>query len=212
MSNGFPWSRQKVFCVGRNKTGTTSLLDVMTRLGYRSGDQPKAELLLEDWARGDFDAIGKHCRRRNFFQDIPFSLPGTFQAMDRAFPKSRFILTVRSNAEEWYESLVRFHTKLIGAGRVPTAEDLRAFKYRAPGWLWRTQELVYGVDEDTLYDRDHYIQHYERHNESIRSYFQGRPGDLLKLDLSQPKALEKLCGFLGRSHEGLSMPHLNRSL
>ena len=132
MFKGLPWSRQKVFCVGRNKTGTTSLAEVMTRLGYRAGDQPKAELLIEDWARGDYDAIRKHCRRRDFFQDIPFSLPGTFQAMDGAFPKSRFILTVRSNAEEWYESLVRFHTKLIGAGRLPTADDLRAFEYRAP--------------------------------------------------------------------------------
>jgi len=211
MSKGFPWSRQKVFCVGRNKTGTTSLGDVMTRLGYRAGDQPKAELLLEEWARGDYDAIERLCRRRDFFQDIPFSLAGTFQAMDRAFPKSRFILTVRSNAEEWYESLLRFHTKFVGAGRLPTAEDLRAFEYRTPGWLWRTQELVYGVDEGTLYDRDLYVRHYEQHNESVRSYFRDRPRDLLELDLSQSDALGKLCDFLGRSSQGMTMPHLNRS-
>ena len=132
MFKELPWSRRKVFCVGRNKTGTTSLASVMTSLGYRAGDQPKAELLIEDWARGDYDAIGRLCRRRDFFQDIPFSLAGTFKAMDQAFPKSRFILTVRSNSEVWYESLLRFHTKLIGAGRLPTADDLRAFEYRAP--------------------------------------------------------------------------------
>ena len=59
--------RPKVFCVGRNKTGTTSLAALMRELGYEVGEQAPAELLVEDWARGDFRAIVRLCRRADFF-------------------------------------------------------------------------------------------------------------------------------------------------
>lgn len=36
-------TRRKVFCVGRNKTGTTTLFDALQGLGYRMGDQLTAE-------------------------------------------------------------------------------------------------------------------------------------------------------------------------
>ena len=32
------------------------------------------------------------------------------------------------------------------------------------------QQLIYGADETTLYDRELYIAHYRRHNESVRVY------------------------------------------
>ena len=47
----------KVFCIGLNKTGTTSLELALQELGYRMGNQPTAELLIEPWARRDFGPI-----------------------------------------------------------------------------------------------------------------------------------------------------------
>jgi hypothetical protein len=37
----------KYFCIGRNKTGTTSLKRAFEDLGYPVGDQRKAEILTE---------------------------------------------------------------------------------------------------------------------------------------------------------------------
>ena len=38
-SKFMPASRQKIFCIGMNKTGTTSLETAFTDLGYKLGNQ-----------------------------------------------------------------------------------------------------------------------------------------------------------------------------
>jgi len=200
-----------VFGIGRNKTGTTSLALALRNLGYRVGDQPGAEELIEDWAIRDFRRVIRYCRSADAFQDVPFSFDYTYQAVDAAFPGSRFILTVRDSPEPWYESVIRFHTKIVGRDRLPTADDLREFPYRHKGWLWRQQQLIYGADEMTLYDRELYIEHYWRHNESVRDYFRHRPEDLLVLNLADPSSARALCEFLDLPYLGQAMPHEKRS-
>lgn len=204
--------RKKIFCIGANKTGTTSIEQVFRTLGLKVGNQAKAELLLHDWARRDFRKIIRYCRWAEAFQDIPFSYPDTFRAVDAAYPGSKFILTVRHNADEWYDSLVRFHTKLIGKNRIPTVEDLRQYDYRYAGYLWDAQKLRYGADESTLYDRGLYTHCYEEHNRKVIEYFKDRPSDLLVLNISESDAMEKLLNFLGYAYTGQTMPHVNSSI
>lgn len=204
-------SRTKVFCIGRNKTGTTSLASLLGQLGYRLGKQGTAEYMLDDWARRDFRKIIRYCRKADAFQDIPFSLNYTYQAVDSAFPGSRFILTVRNDADQWYDSLTRYHTKIVGVGRLPTAEDLKQYSYRETGWLWKSQRLVYGIDEQSLYDKARYVQHYIDHIKDVTEYFRYRPDDLLTLNIEDEDAVDRLCAFLGTANPNLSMPHLNRS-
>lgn len=205
------FTRKKIFCIGANKTGTTSIAEVFRTLGLKVGDQGKAELLLHDWANRDFRKIIRYCRWAEAFQDIPFSYPDTFRALDAAYPGSKFILTVRNGADEWYESLVRFHSKLIGKNRVPTAADLRECDYRYPGFLWDAQKLRYGANESTLYDRQLYTRCYEEHNRAVIEYFKDRPADLLVLNISQADAMERLLDFLGYPYRGQTMPHANSS-
>ena len=203
--------RPKVFCVGRNKTGTTSIAKALRALGFKVGDQARAETLIEDWARRDFRKIVRYCRTADAFQDVPFSWPHTFEALDQAFPQSKFILTVRDSAEQWFDSLVGFHSALFGNGRQPTVEDLKLATLPAPGWVWRAYQLVHGGDENLLYHKTTYIQHYERHNADVLDYFRHRKGDLLVLNLSEPDAMQRLCAFLEVPWSGATMPHLNRS-
>ncbi len=205
------WNCNKVFVIGRNKTGTTSLAQVLVAMGYVLGDQARAELLLDHWARRDFHAIVDYCKQAEAFQDVPFSIDYTFQIVDYAFPGSKFILSIRNSAQEWYDSLTRFHTLLLGKGRLPTPDDLKQFPYRYPGWLWKAQQLVYGIDESTLYDPDIYMQHYEAHNEKVLDYFKHRPDKLLVLNVAEPTALQRLSDFLQRPIPLSHMPHLNRS-
>lgn len=201
----------KIFCIGRNKTGTTSLEQALKNLGYQLGDQTSGERLFRDWIRRDFRRIVDLCTTADAFQDIPFSLPYTYQALDQAFPGSRFVLSVRDSADEWYESMVRFHTQIVGKGRTPTADDLREFKYCYPGFLWEVQQHVFRVKEGQEYDRAVCTENYERHNEDVRRYFYYRPEALLVLNVADSDAMRCLCRFLGREYCGQEMPHLNRS-
>ncbi|MDO8206576.1 MAG: sulfotransferase [Gallionella sp.] len=204
-------SQQKVFCIGANKTGTTSVEHVLRSLGLTVGNQEQAEMLVFDWAERDYRRIIKYCQSAQAFQDVPFSLHGTFQVMDDAFPGSKFILTVRNNVDQWFGSLVRFHTAIVGKGRIPTADDLRQFNYRYPGFMLDVLRLSYGADKSTLYNRDVYSQYYEDHNNQVKEYFKERPDDLLILNVEEPDAMERLVKFLGYPYTGQKMPHLNTS-
>lgn len=206
-----PAGGRKVVCVGRNKTGTTSIEAALRSLGLRLGLQARGETIRADWARRDFARVVALCRTADAFQDVPFSYPETYRAVDAAFPGSKFILTVRDSAHQWFDSLVRFHTKIVGKGRLPTPDDLRAFDYRYPGYLWDGFVQQYGDDERRLYDRDLYISHYLEHNRSVTEHFHDRPDDLLVLNVAHPDAMQRLCDFIGAPYAGQAMPHLNRS-
>ncbi len=204
--------RPKVFCIGRNKTGTTSLARALRQLGYHVAPQGPAELLLDDWAAGRFERLIEFCRWYDAFQDIPFSLDRTFEHLDRAFPGSKFILSIRDNAVQWYESMVRFQSQQFGrGGQLPSWDDLEAASYRAPGFMAKTHRLTYKIQSHELYDRRQYTAHYEHYNASVREYFAGRPHDLLELNLAQEGAYLEFCRFLKHTPRGTNFPWENAS-
>jgi hypothetical protein len=205
----------KIFCIGRNKTGTTSLASFFRVNGYKVGNQERAEFLMEDWARRDFVRIIKYCKSAEVFQDIPFSLPHTYETLDKAFPNSKFILTIRTSPEEWYSSVVSFHAKITSSPSIPpTVEYLERFAYRGKykGWLLRVQQVVYGYPKTPLYDKESYMAQYVEHNSKVQEYFKDRANDLLILNLKDEDAFEKLCNFIGLDSVAANpIPHLNRT-
>lgn len=204
--------KRKVFCIGLNKTGTTSLVEGIAPLGsYRHGFRPKADSLLEDWAKRDFRRIIQFCRTADLFKDIPFSLAHTYQALDTAFPGSKFILTVRDNPDEWFDSIVRYVAKICNVRGLPTPDDAKEALFNYKGFAWRMHELALGVDESTFLKRDVYVEGYHLHNRIIQDYFRHRPDDLLVMNVAEPDAMEKVCDFLGVPYSGQLMPHINRT-
>jgi hypothetical protein len=208
----YGWREPKVFVIGANKTGTTTLAAALKSFGYHLGDQVVAEVLHHRHSLdGDVGPIVRYCRSANAFQDVPFSAPGTYEVLDRAFPGSRFVLTVRSTPEEWYESYTRFFARVLGTGdRLPTADELRERPHPSPGFYLGLVTLM-GTTEAEPFDRATCIDHYTRHNAAVRAYFEHRPGDLLELNVAQPDALDRLSTFLGKTSPLDALPHLNRS-
>ncbi len=204
--------KTKVFCIGRNKTGTTSMKVMMEKLGFVVGDQRTAELLLDDWAEHRYEDLIKYCKTAQFFQDVPFSLPETYVILDKAFPGSKFILTIRDNAEQWYNSVTRFHAKLWGKnGRIPTKEDLQSATYIVKGRPWINNQLIYNTPESDPYNKEVFIKHYNKHNEEVKLYFKNRPNDLLVLNVAEKGAVKKLTQFLGFSSIMNEFPWVNKT-
>jgi hypothetical protein len=204
--------KPKFFCIGLNKTGTTSLQKEMLLQGFTVGNQRQAELLFDDWVKRDFKRIVRYCHTAEFFQDAPFSYPYTFIAVDQAFPGSKFILTVRDNAERWYDSLTRFHGKKWGNGNVPpTTEDLKNATYIDKGRPYRTRFLVHDVPENDPYKKDVHIDYYETHNKNVRDYFRHRPDDLLVINLKNTEDYGQFCRFIGRTQERDGFPWENKT-
>ncbi|WP_026280582.1 sulfotransferase [Thioalkalivibrio sp. ALE9] len=190
--------RRKIFVIGRNKTGTTSVRRTFEGLGFPVGDQRMAERLYDrDYFEGRFEAIVDYCHSAQVFQDVPFSCPGTFRHLDVAFPGSLFILTVRDSPEQWHQSLVHFHSRKFGrSGQVPTADDLRRARYSRTGFVYNTVRL-HGTPDHDPYNPEIMMAHYRRHNRDVTEYFRERPEDLLVLNLAEPGAYQRFLAFLG---------------
>lgn len=202
--------KEKVFCIGLNKTGTTSLEQSLKELGYTLGHQNTGEMLLSEYAKRNFEPIVNFCHSANAFQDIPFSLPFVFVILDHYFPNAKFILTVRDNADQWLDSMIRFQAKLFGNGEVPTKETLMNAFYLYKGRPWETSRILFNTPEDDIYHRPTMLAYYNNHNYNVREYFRTK-NNFLEMNMSEPGAYLRLCAFLGKEPVGTDFPWLNKS-
>ncbi len=188
--------QHKVFAVGFGKTGTTSLESALKGFGYKMGNQGVGEILAEDWHNGRADRIINFCHTANAFQDMPFGMPNLFKELDAAFPKSKFILTVRDDEDVWFNSLVNYHSKLFSKGNIPSEEELKNALYRHKGWSLEVLKFIFEYPEIPLYEEAYYKSKYLNHNQSVIEYFSSRPDDLLVLNVSNESSYRDLANFL----------------
>lgn len=180
-------ARPKVFCVGFQKTGTTSLHAALTALGYRTaavvGRDWTAERLVAEGATLCIRTMGEY----DAAQDMPW--PIFFRELDEAYSGSKFILTLR-DAERWFASIERHFSA--------NPDEMQAF--------------VYGRDAAApAGNRTRYLDVYARHEREVRAHFADRPNDLLVIDLERGDGWRELCDFLGASIPAEPFPVKNRS-
>ncbi|MDN3725276.1 sulfotransferase [Aequorivita sp. SDUM287046] len=201
----------KIFCIGLNKTGTTSLGMFLEQQGSLVESQRKGELLLKDYFDRNFNAIINHCKKSHsvVYQDVPFSLPLTYPHLDNAFPESKFILTIRENSDVWFESILKFHSDFYNNGKIPTYESLKNSKYVYPGWSWKLMHDVFINDKSEMYSKNEFVDVYENHVESVKNYFKNNPDKLLIIDVSKNDDLLKLCKWLKIKTDKSSFPHIS---
>ena len=201
----------KVFCIGFNKTGTTSLTKALKKHRYKVAPQREGEKLYKDWANNDFTNIIKLSEKYEAFQDRPFSMPDTYKHLDKHFHNAKFILTVRDNADDWYNSFIRFQSKMFGKGIKPTTHQLKQSGYQYKGWIYDVIKKLYGTSDDDIYNKDKLLYVYLKHNKEVIEYFKDRPDDLLVINLKDKSSYKKFCKFLGHKKRLISFPHLNKT-
>ncbi|GFD97179.1 hypothetical protein KUL156_38440 [Alteromonas sp. KUL156] len=202
----------KFFCVGRNKTGTTSLQKAFQQLGFHVGDQRSAELLFDQhFFNREFEPFIEYCHSAQVFQDVPFSYYEVLETIDKAFPKSKFILSIRDSSDQWYDSLVRFHCKIMGIeGRLPNWEDIANLSYVSQD-LFSKVMTYNGLSEDDPYNKTIMCRNYERHNRFVINYFKNRPDDLLVINLSKDGAYQKFLNFISMQSSREAFPWENKT-
>jgi len=202
----------KVFCIGRNKTGTTSMAKFFESAGLDVAPQKDFEILINAWNDKDYDKIIEAVKYKGIaFQDIPFSLPDTYKVLDEHFPNSKFILTVRDCPETWYASLIKFHSKIFGNGCVPSKDDLKNADYIYRGWLWDVNRMVYNTPENDIYNKNILMNHYIEYNNSVIEYFKDKPNKLLVINLKNNDTLKQICDFLDIKMSLKAIPWENKS-
>lgn len=206
------YNKNKIFCIGRNKTGTTSLAKAFNELGFIVGNQREAEKLGKQFRNGNYESLIKYCYSAQVFQDFPFSYPPTYKIMDKAFPNSKFILTVRDSDEQWFNSLLNFHSSIFGNGKEPSVEDLKNVKYVEKGWVWENKKYLYNMNEENFkYDKEILTKHYNNYNSQVLEYFKERTNDLLILNLNEPNGYKKFCQFINVKSNKTDFPWENKT-
>lgn len=213
----------KVFGIGFNKTGTSTLEQVFRHYGYRIPNQNEQERrLAADVFNTDYAGLRQFVENYDAFQDMPFSQGLVFVACDALFPDSKFILTIRDE-DAWFDSLYRFHKKIFGfRDKSELTEDFFAGKniYLYEGYVHANKARMLSVvnngemniDWNLLYDADHYKKVYRERNDQIIKYFAKRPDKLLVLDITRERDTAKFCEFLGIPPDlVIDMPHENKT-
>jgi Sulfotransferase domain len=176
----------KVFGIGFQKTGTTTLGTILERLGYRvAGYHPFRGLAgQDDLDPAEVEALAlRLAEDADAAKDTPW--PVLYQALDAAFPGSKFIHVVRDEAA-WIASAVK------DFGDHPNA----------------LHRMIYGVP----FPKGHeavWLARYRQHNAEVAAHFAGRPGDYLCLRLEDGVTFEKICAFLGEPLVARGQPHAN---
>lgn len=175
----------KVFGIGLNKTGTTTLSQCLYLLGYRAA--PFNDLLLEDVClRKDFSKLKEWVDQYDSFEDWPYPL--IFKELDRMYPGSKFILTLRKTPDTWFDSLKK-HSLTTHP-------------------LTHSRKMMYGFAFPHGRKKEH-LKIYNEHNQRVREYFKNRPSDLIELCWENGDGWEELCTFLDCEIPAKPFPHTN---
>jgi hypothetical protein len=161
----------KVFCIGFHKTGTTSLKTALKILGYRvTGPNGRHDKNIGQ----NVEALARRLVPKfDAFQDNPW--PIIYRFLDKEFPGSRFILTIRPS-DMWIASV----TGHFARGKPPMRE-----------WIYGPG-MASPIGNEAVY-----VERYERHNREVQEYFEGRSRDFILFDLAAGDGWLKLCAFLG---------------
>ncbi|WP_225035551.1 sulfotransferase [Winogradskyella sp. SM1960] len=205
-------NKPKIFCIGFNKTGTTTIAKVLNDFNFGLGNQEDAEVLMPNWCNRDFKTIINYAKSATAFQDIPFSLPYTFIVLEQKFPNAKFVLTVRDNDEQWYNSMVNFHSKLWSDGEKPPGlRELKNATYRYKGLAYDYIKQVFNTPDDDLYNKATLIKKYNDHNSFVKDYFRAQPEKLIVINTSNQKDYFKLCEFLKKEPKHDNFPWENKT-
>jgi hypothetical protein len=178
--------RPRVFCLGLNKTGTSSFHEAMLLLGLESlhwGGPPVRRRVEEALADGRPLLSGLD-QRYDAFSDVR-PLAEHFELLDAQYPGSRFVLTVRP-VDQWLDSRRR---------HVENNQRRRAVGEYTGEFL--------------VVDEPAWREEWERHVTRVRAHFHGRP-EFLEIDLTRAPGWEPLCALLRLPVPAVPFPWANR--
>jgi hypothetical protein len=181
---------QRVFGIGLNKTGTTSLYRAVQMLGLRALHHgPRIEANLDKAVRRGAPLF-RYSRPRVRFAHAFFDLAPimhNFEFVHGQFPGARFILSTR-DLDAWLDSRER---------------HVRRNQERAAAGEYAGTFLVI--------DRERWTEQWTTHHQRVETYFRHHESDLLTMDVTAGEGWEQLAPFLGVEAPQQPFPFLNRA-
>ena len=174
----------RIFGIGLSRTGTTSLSHALQRVGINMVHCPNQKQLFDP----NLQAAS----------DIPVVIH--YKELDKMYPNSKFIYTVR-DLDSWLASAKQhFDRKNANSTRTWRSEKRKS-------WAKDNRIKVYGQVE---FEPEAFTRAYYRHDADVKEYFKGRENDLLILDIVGGDPASKLYSFLNIKTDITEFPHSNK--
>lgn len=187
----------KVFGIGWIKTGTTSLGSCLKYLGYNhcDGFYEISNKCVPHLFSGNYQPIFELARSKDSFEDLPWCSPGFYKLLDKEFPESKFILTIR-HPNNWLRSFKQEYFE----NRKTLSEQFGPFT-----GLTQFVNATFDLSTDKSI-----IATYKKHNYDAQQYFQGR-NNLLVVNWEKGDGWDEVCGFLNKPVPDKPFPHNNKT-
>ncbi len=191
----FARKKFRVFGIGLSRTGTKSLTRALNMLGYSVVHNPDDAMTYQELVTAHYAlSVLDH-----FDGITDITVSSFYPQLDRLYPNSKFILTVRDKAS-WMQSL-----QMQWDGKsVLEEEPGEEVKLKLRRFL---RAAVYGT---YTFDAERMSYVYDRHYQNVVDYFRGRPDSLLIMDITAGDGWERLCPFLDLPLLDEPFPHVTK--
>jgi hypothetical protein len=186
--NPFKSKTSKIFGIGLSRTGTKSLTLALNMLGFRVAHYPDDEITLKELRAGKYN----FSLLKDFDGITDITVAPYYAQLDKLFPDSKFILTIRDK-ESWLRSVEAHFGKPVFEG-TPSNENTMLLRRQF-------RVAVYGTYS---FNRERFSHVYDLHYKNVTDYFKNRPESLLIINIYKGDGWEKLCPFL-------NLPILNKA-
>lgn len=196
--------RQNIVCIGLNKTGTSSFVSSLQKLGYDKFSEAIAiQTISQDVHHGDLNSMFSSLEneRYNLYNDVPYSFPSMYEKMYQRRPDDVYVLTVRSDVSKWVKSVINFYP-LLGHKNSELRRDKSfmhtEFTNGESRHLVNHENPLYhswGIDDTTNLE-DKLNKVYTEHNERAIKFFTNNRSNFIVVDVSKENELLRLCNWL----------------
>jgi len=198
ISNFTDVNKEKIFNIGLHRTGTSSLADALTKLGYKVWHGPYFKKLENNYYE-KFDALTDTQVKGKNQPDF------NYKKLYEKFPNAKFILTVRKDKDKWCESIYKSNRFFKGY-RLFIPEDYITTNF--------CKDLVYPKDikkRISELTKQDLIDIFDKHNNDIIKFFKDNNASdkLLIFDITNGDGWEELCGFLNKPVPKNKYPKIN---
>ncbi|HNP17776.1 MAG TPA: sulfotransferase [Fulvivirga sp.] len=115
----------KIFCIGYNKTGTSSLGTALSGFGFKHSSFNRI-IYRNFYLKKKYDKIIWYTSKFESFDDLPWLKEDMIPKLDKAFPSSKFIYLHREE-EDWIKSFESYSLKKKGI-RPNMKKELLSYK------------------------------------------------------------------------------------
>jgi hypothetical protein len=206
--------KQNVICVGLNKSGTSSFVSSLNKLGFQ---RPYETILIQkcsaDVYHDDiFSTLSLlNNERYNLFNDNPFSFPKFYEKIYQHRPNDIYVLTVRENTKKWVKSVTNFYylnSEFEDKSYIETQHTngnktllVNSLSPLFNSWNIRGKQNL----EKQL------TTIYEKHVEDTIQFFSTKKANFMVVDVSKKGELKRFCDWMNIPTESEDFDWVNKT-